>query len=84
MTRGELLRAYPRGTLRGRLGPSQGDFAGRLGVQPLTLVGRETGHAPIGRPNHRRQLAALLASHLASADVEALVRSPGRGEDGAV
>jgi DNA-binding XRE family transcriptional regulator len=84
MTPDELLRRYPRETLRwlrGRLAMSQETFARHLAVHMLTVGNWEGGGAPIRRPDHRRRLALLLAPHLATPEGEAFARSLGR--DGA-
>ncbi len=82
MTPDELLRLYPRETLRWlrrRLGLSQEAFAEHIGVSPKTVVGWESRRQSIGTPN-RARLAALLAPHLATPEGEAFARSLGRGE----
>ena len=82
MTPEELLRRYPRETLRwlrGRLGLSQRAFAYHVGVSPAAL-----GHWEIGRngiaPQYRARLVTLLAPHLATPEGEAFAQSLGRGE----
>ena len=85
MTPEELLRRYPRETLRwlrGRLGVSQLKFALDLGVSPTTLGSWEARRHGIG-DQHRAQLLALLAPHLATPEGEAFARSlSGEGADG--
>ncbi len=68
MTPDELLRRYPRETvrwLRGRLGLSQLAFAGHLGVAPQTVTKWETGRGDIS-PFYRWRLVPLLAPQLAT------------------
>ena len=81
MTPDELLRRYPRETLRWlrrRLGLSQLSLAPHLGVNPKTLANWEARrHGIADKP--RAQLAALLAPHLATPAGEAFARSLGRG-----
>jgi DNA-binding transcriptional regulator YiaG len=83
MTPDELLRLYPRETvrwLRRRLGLSQLALADRLGANFNTVPNWESRrHAP--STAYREQLAALLAPHMATSEGEAFVRSLGR--DGA-
>ncbi len=83
MTPEELLRRYPRETvrwLRDRLGLGLAAFAKRAEVQQLTVAGWEDGRAPIRRKASYLRLAALLAPHLATPAGEAFVQSLGRGE----
>ena len=82
MTPDELLRLYPRETLRWlrrRLGMSQRASAYHVGVSPAAL-----GHWEVRRngiaPQYRERLVALLAPHLATAEGQAFARSLGRGE----
>ena len=82
MTPDELLRRYPRETLRwlrGRLGLSQMRFAVRLHVGISTVAAWEGQHRSISADD-RARLAALLAPHLATPEGEAFARSLGRGE----
>ena len=82
MTPDELLRLYPRETLRwlrGRLGLSQEAFAEHIGVGTQTVASWETRRQGIGRPNLAR-LVALVAPHLATPEGAAFARSLGRGE----
>ena len=86
MTADELLRRYPRETLRWlrqRLGLSQLDFALHLGVSSTTLGSWEARRHGIS-DDHRAQLLALLAPHLATPEGQAFARSLGReeGSDG--
>jgi transcriptional regulator with XRE-family HTH domain len=81
MTPEELLRLYPRETLRwlrGRLGRSQLQFALDLGVGPTTIGGWEARRHAISDA-HRAWLATLLAPHLATPEGQAFARSLGRG-----
>ena len=80
----ELLRRYPRETLRwlrGRLGADQVAFARQLGVGWETVVGWESRRQGIGRAN-RDRLAALIAPHLATPEGEAftIARRESEGE----
>ena len=82
MTPDELLRLYPRETLRWlrrRLGLSQLAFALHLEVSSTTLGRWEARRHGISDA-HRAQLAALLAPHLATPEGAAFARSLGRGE----
>ena len=82
MTPDELLRLYPRETLRwlrGRLVLSQEALAERVGVMPQTVGEWERQRYGISAPN-RAHLAALLAPHLATPEGEAFARPLGRGE----
>jgi transcriptional regulator with XRE-family HTH domain len=82
MTPDELLRLYPRETLRWlrrRLGLSQLRFALDLGVSPTTLGSWEARRHGLSDAQ-RARLAALLAPHLATPEGEAFARSLGRGE----
>jgi len=82
MTPDELLRVYPRETLRwlrGRLGLSQEAFAAQVGVDPTTAARWEAGHAPIRRRGTRARLAALLAPHVATDEGAAFVQALERG-----
>ena len=82
MTPDELLRRYPRETLRwlrGRLRRSQLDFALDLGISPKTFGSWEARRHGLSE-EHRARLAALLAPHLATEEGEAFARSLGRGE----
>lgn len=77
-TLGECLRAARR-----RLGLSLADLAGRLGVDPSTILNWETGrYRPIRR--HRDQVAAFIEQAApAKASASPLrVPEPSRGEDG--
>ena len=76
MTPDELLRRYPRRTLRwlrGRLGLTQEAFADGLGVVPDTVQRWEVGR-PI-EATLRRRLAIVLERHLAAPEGEAFVQS---------
>ena len=80
----ELLRRYPRETLRWlrrRLGLSQEAFAEHVGVSPKTVIGWEYRRQSIGTP-HLARLVALLAPHLATSEGAAFARSLGRGSEG--
>ena len=82
MTPDELLRRYPRETLRWlrrRLGLSQEAFAEHIGVGTQTVASWEARRQGIGRPNLAR-LVALVAPHLATPEGEGFARSLGRGE----
>ncbi|MFN8514396.1 MAG: helix-turn-helix domain-containing protein [Thermomicrobiales bacterium] len=82
MTPDELLRQYPRETLRWlrrRLGLSQQDFAERIDVMPHTVGAWEARIRPIGSASEQR-LAALLAPHLASPGGATFVQSLALGE----
>ena len=83
MTPDELLRLYPRETLRWlrrRLGLSQFAFALEIGVGATTLGNWEARRHGLSDA-HRAQLAALLAPHLATPEGEAFARSLGRGAE---
>ena len=82
MTPDELLRLYPRETLRWlrrRLGLSQVALALDLGVSTAAVGWWESRRQGIS-PTHRARLAALLAPHLATPEGAAFARSLGRGE----
>jgi DNA-binding transcriptional regulator YiaG len=82
VTPDELLRLYPRETLRWlrrRLKLSQLDFALDHGIESSTLSAWESRRYSISPP-HRARLAALLAPHLATPEGEDFARSLGRGE----
>ncbi len=82
MTPDELLRRYPRETLRwlrGRLSVSQPGLATRVGVTPQTVAVWEARRKALA-PHNRARLAALLAPHLATPEGEAFAGSLGRGE----
>jgi DNA-binding XRE family transcriptional regulator len=82
MTPDELLRLYPRETLRWlrrRLELSQEAFAELADARTDTVGAWESRRHGIG-PRHRARLAALLAPHLATPEGEAFARSLGRGE----
>jgi transcriptional regulator with XRE-family HTH domain len=82
MTPDELLRRYPRETLRwlrGRLGVSQLDLALDLGTDVGSVSRWETGRSAIG-PTNRRRLAALLAPQLATEAGAAFLTSLGEEE----
>jgi len=69
MTPDELLRRYPRETLRWlrrRLGLTKAAFAARVEVAVVTVESWETGRAPIRRPATRQRLVTLLAPQLAT------------------
>ena len=79
MSPDELLRRYPRTTLRwlrGRLGLSQLSLAVLLNAAPTTVAGWEAGRHAIS-PARRLQLAAFLAPHLATDEGADFVRSLG-------
>jgi transcriptional regulator with XRE-family HTH domain len=83
MTPEELLRLYPRATLRwlrGRLGLSQRELAGVLDLRSATVSGWEASRRSISA-QPRAQLAVLLAPHLATPEGAAFARSLGRGEE---
>ena len=68
MTADELLRRYPRATLRwlrGRLGLTQEALARRIAVAPQTVAGWEYGRRQI-TPAYRARLVPLLAAELAT------------------
>jgi transcriptional regulator with XRE-family HTH domain len=78
----ELLRLYPRETLRwlrDRLGQSQLAVAERVGTDLKTVSEWERQRRAISR-RKRAQLAALLAPHPATPEGEAFAQSRGRGE----
>ena len=82
MSPDELLRRYPRKTLRwlrGRLGLSQLSLAVLLGVAPTTVAGWEAGRHAIS-PARRLQLAAVLAPHLATDEGSDFLRSLGAAD----
>ena len=77
----EVLRRYPRATLRwlrGRLGLSPAAFAARLGASPEAVAGWEALGRAIA-PHHQRRLLPLLARHLATPEGEAFLQSLRRG-----
>ena len=82
MTPEELLRLYPRETLRWlrrRLGLSQLRLTVEIAAHSGSVGTWEAGrHGISGEP--RAQLAALLAPHLATQEGEEFARSLGRGE----
>ncbi len=83
MTPDDLLRLYPRETLRWlrrRLALGQIDPALRLGVSTAAVGWWESGRRGI-TPAHQAQIIALLAPHLTTPEGEAFVRSLGRGEE---
>ena len=85
MTPEELLRLYPRETLRwlrGRLGLSQLAFAVSLRVSVSALGSWEERRVAIS-PRYRARLAALLAPYLATPAGEAFARSLTAGDAGA-
>ena|SRR5690349_12725215 len=78
----ELLRRYPRETLRwlrGRLGLSQLDLAIQLGTTGKT-VGRWEARTYAISPAYRTRLVERLAPQLATPEGAAFARSLGRGE----
>lgn len=80
----ELLRRYPRETLRwlrGQLVLSQEALSERVGVMPQTVGEWERRRYAISPPN-RAHLATLLAPQLATPEGAAFLRSLGRGADG--
>jgi hypothetical protein len=84
MTPEELLRRYPRETLRWlrrRLGMGWPDLTQYLRTTLGTVAAREARGAGIA-PLRRAHLAALLAPHLATPEGAAFARSLGRGEGG--
>ena len=81
MTPEELLRRYPRETLRwlrGRLGLTRETFADGLGVAAGTIQKWEVGR-PIGAET-RRRLAIVLERHLATPEGAAFARSRGASD----
>jgi transcriptional regulator with XRE-family HTH domain len=81
MTPDELLRRYPRETLRwlrGQLGLTQAGMAALVTAAPMTIANWESGRSTIRLVRNRRRLAALLAPHLATPEGEAFARSLGR------
>ena len=83
MTPEDLLRLYPRETLRWlrrRLGMGQPDLARYLGADTETVAAWEARGAALA-PLHRARLATLLAPHLGTPAGAAFARSLGRGED---
>jgi transcriptional regulator with XRE-family HTH domain len=83
MTPDELLRLYPRETLRWlrrRLGLSQLQFALELGVNATTLGYWEARRHAISDA-HRAQVAALFAPHLATPEGAAFTQSLRRGAE---
>jgi len=82
MTPDELLRRYPRETLRWlrrRLGLSQEAFAEHIGVGTQTVAAWENRRHAIATPN-RERIVLHLAPHLATPEGEGFARSLGRGE----
>jgi len=82
MTPDELLRRYPRETLRWlrrRLGLSQLGLALELELGSSTVSAWEARHQGIS-PRHRAPLAALLALHLVTAEGAAFVQALGPDE----
>jgi DNA-binding transcriptional regulator YiaG len=82
MTPDELLRLYPRETLRWlrrRLKLTQEAFAERAEVTTQAVVKWESRRHGIS-PAYRARLVALLAPHLATLEGESFARSLGRGE----
>ncbi len=80
----ELLRRYPRETLRwlrARLGLSQMALALALDANPNIVATWESHKHPIS-PRYREHLAALLAPQLATAEGAALVASLGWDGEG--
>ena len=81
MTADELLRRYPRETLRwlrDRLGLTRGAFARRVGVVPLTVRHWEDGRHSLS-PHSRARVSPLLAPYLVTPEGEALLSGdPGR------
>ena len=83
MTPDDLLRRYPRETLRWlrrRLGMERTALARYLQINSAAVAAWEARGGMIA-PLHRARLAALLAPHLATPEGEALARSLGRGEE---
>jgi DNA-binding transcriptional regulator YiaG len=77
----ELLRRYPRETLRWlrrRLGLSQLALALDLAARPESVAAWETRRHGISPP-YRAQLAALLAPQLATPEGAAFARALGHG-----
>ena len=77
MTPDELLRRYPRETLRwlrGRLGLSQPGLGTHVGVVPQTVAAWEARRRAIG-PVSRARLTSLLAPYLATSQGAAFVRA---------
>ena len=85
MTPEELLRRYPRETLRWlrrRLSASQPGLGTRVGVTPQTVAAWEARRRVMG-PVHRARVATLLAPHLATPEGEAFAhRLGGEGAAG--
>jgi DNA-binding transcriptional regulator YiaG len=82
MTADELLRRYPRETLRwlrGQLALTQSRLAMQIGVDLTTVRTWESRRNAIPPQQHPR-LAALLATQLATPEGVAFARSLGRGE----
>ena len=82
MTPDELLRLYPRETLRwwrDRLALDRDAFANHVGITAKLAQSWGSGRHGI-TPDKRARLSALLAPHLATPEGEAFVRSPGHGE----
>jgi DNA-binding XRE family transcriptional regulator len=81
MTPDELLRRYPRETLRWlrrRLDVGQRGLGLLVGANSRSVAGWEAGQQPIS-PQYHGRLAALLAPRLATPEGAAFVRSLGRG-----
>jgi transcriptional regulator with XRE-family HTH domain len=84
MTPDELLRRYPRETLRwlrGRLRQSQEAFGLDVGISTQTVRYWERRRYAISPPN-RERLAGLLAPHLATPEGEAFMQSLGLDGEG--
>jgi transcriptional regulator with XRE-family HTH domain len=82
MSPDELLRRYPRETLRwlrGQLGESQLAFAQHLGAATETVAAWEARKHPIS-PGYRERLARPLVPQLATPEGAAFLQSLGRGE----
>jgi ribosome-binding protein aMBF1 (putative translation factor) len=82
MTPDELLRRYPRETLRwlrAQLGLTQLDLAHQLGANYNTVPNWESRRYAIS-PAYRARLVLLLAPHLATPEGAAFAQSLGRGE----
>jgi hypothetical protein len=82
MTPEELLRLYPRETLRwlrGRLGLSQPEMGALVAAAPMTVASWENGRSTVRLARNRRRIVPLLASHLATPEGAAFVQSLGCG-----
>ena len=85
LTPDDLLRLYPRETLRwlrARLGLSQAGLATLVVAAPATVASWENGRSTVRRARNRRRLAGLLAPRLATPEGKAFARSLGRSVGG--